>query len=68
MAEGEKVVEAARPRRGSKRTAERRRVVRRTSAEREQRRAERLDDGAEIEAREGDISHMSWTVIAGKLK
>lgn len=54
------------PQRRSRRSPKSMRVVKRNRSESEGRRADRLDRGAEVEARESDISYLSRTVLLDK--
>lgn len=59
VAEAEHGVGPARPRRGAKGMPGGMRVVRRSISEKGERRAERLDSSAELEAREPDLHYLS---------
>lgn len=67
VAKGEEGLGSAGPQRRSPRTPEGLPVVRTDSGERGERRAERLDGGAQMEAKESDISHGARTVAIEKL-
>lgn len=68
MVEDEEGLRAVARRRCSKQTPETMRVVRRVSDTREKKKAERLDESAEMEAREGDLSYVSRMAAVEKLR
>lgn len=67
VGEDKEGVRTAGPRRGSKRMPQGKRMVRKISGKRAERRAEQLDGGAEMEASGADLSYVPRMAVAEKL-
>lgn len=68
MAKGKESVRTAGPRRDTDKTPEGMRVVGRSVVKRGKKRAERLDGGANMEARDSDLRYVSRMVVVGELR